>query len=536
MDPLTAMETQAIEPNGEFLSNPPNEITIHASSSSMYEQPSTSIQIKQEPFIDSLVTPLEFAGRPETISIMKTNQNQYDFTITDARGQDDEKINNALAEFLFGCDISVNVIESNIFKRFVSELRPLYGENLPNQEALMSNLLDETYQRSIQRARFPQHSVLLLNYLENDRDSKYKRCLATVHGCKEEQGFVDIFDLDGPEKGSERNLVNTNLLECIDLAEKRFSTSVYALVSKSIESPQSLAPLPDLWVSVCNSSAAENLAEDIFSDASWINCCTKVNKVLGLLNLSNLDEKQTDGVQSKFHEEPEKRTRKYPLVRFLEKLTEIHDALKDSPEYSEVIQPVLHDTFVEKCRRYVEVFDSLVSHVKSLEDPDCHLADSVKLWNNVLNNQNFNEFAPLVQNRRDSALSVYALTAYYFHPTHDNNKLTTNEMDTVNNFLIDKLDAEGMTEWYLFRNGTGIFRILTDKKVVDATVFWKTAELKCPTLSKIANMLISIPASSSYPLHVLSRNRYLKRSMDDDITVDQQKKILSIYYSLNITN
>lgn len=536
MDPLNAMESQtmSIQP---FPSKTSKKTTIHASTSSMYlhEQPSTSIKVKQEPFLRSLAAPLNFeVGPPASVSVMETDQNQYDYEIDSSPTPDAEKVNTALAEFIFGCDIPVNVIESNLFKRFVSELRPLYAENLPNQETLMSTLLDETHQRTIQRSRFPQHSVLLLNYLPNDGDSEYRRCLATVHGCKEEHGFVDILDLDSPDKAMDRNL-NAKLLESIELAEKQFDTSVYCLVSESLESAQSFAPPPGLWVSVCNSYAAENLAADIFDDASWINCSAKVIEVLALLKLSDLDEKHADGAQNEFYLEPENR-RKYPLVRFLEKLTEIQDVPTDFPEYCTIIEPVLHELFIEKCKRYVKVFDALVGHVKSLQDPNCYLADAVKLWNDVLNNRDFNEFAPLIRNRRDSALSVYALTAYYFHPTYDNKDLTTNEIDTINNFLIDLLDADGMTEWYHFRNVTGIFRILKDKKVVEGTVFWKTAELKCAIISQVANKLISIPASATYPLKVLANNRYLKRSLDDDITVNQQKKILSIYYSLNIPN
>jgi hypothetical protein len=65
----------------------------------------------------------------------------------DSLGNDEEaKINNALAEFVFGCNVLFSIVESNCFREFIEKLRPSYVEKLPCQKTLSTTILDRTYE------------------------------------------------------------------------------------------------------------------------------------------------------------------------------------------------------------------------------------------------------------------------------------------------------------------------------------------------------------------------------------------------------
>jgi hypothetical protein len=65
----------------------------------------------------------------------------------DSLENDEEaKINNALAEFVFGCNVLFSIVESNCFREFIEKLRPSYVEKLPCQKTLSTTILDRTYE------------------------------------------------------------------------------------------------------------------------------------------------------------------------------------------------------------------------------------------------------------------------------------------------------------------------------------------------------------------------------------------------------
>lgn len=57
---------------------------------------------------------------------------------------DIDNIDLALARFFFGCNISFNIVESELFKKFVQLLNPNY--KTPTRKRLSNQLLDKIHQ------------------------------------------------------------------------------------------------------------------------------------------------------------------------------------------------------------------------------------------------------------------------------------------------------------------------------------------------------------------------------------------------------
>lgn len=57
------------------------------------------------------------------------------------------------------------------------------------------------------------------------------------------------------------------------------------------------------------------------------------------------------------------------------------------------------------------------------------------------------------------ALNIYALCAYYFHPTYDNDKLPSSHKKMINAFLFKHLSGEEIEEWDTFITRQGILLV-----------------------------------------------------------------------------
>ncbi|KAK9695129.1 hAT family C-terminal dimerization region [Popillia japonica] len=133
------------------------------------------------------------------------------------------------------------------------------------------------------------------------------------------------------------------------------------------------------------------------------------------------------------------------------------------------------------------------------------------------------------------ALNVFALTAYYLHPavTYDNSKLSTEQIRQVNEFLLKKLNAEGLESLDNFKPRQGIFQIFFEEKPLKPLEFGGTAVKHHPTLYKLALRLLLIPASSAQ-LERVTREALIHTPLRNRLTFERSKKLMHIYYNLQL--
>lgn len=138
--------------------------------------------------------------------------------------------------------------------------------------------------------------------------------------------------------------------------------------------------------------------------------------------------------------------------------------------------------------------------------------------------------------RQKMALNKYTLTSYYLHPTYDNNLLMDEHISMINNFLLKHLDCDGLESLNEYKNKTNFFRMLHDKKIEKADVFWGTASMKHQQLSTLALKLLNIPASTAQLERTFSNWGWIHSSIRNRLTFERSKKLIHVYVSLNLCN
>nr|CAH7746868.1 unnamed protein product [Callosobruchus chinensis] len=149
------------------------------------------------------------------------------------------------------------------------------------------------------------------------------------------------------------------------------------------------------------------------------------------------------------------------LIEKLAHMKEISAATrkKIKPKVTELI---FNDDFIDDVQKHLEIQDPICNLVNICQSADTSLADAVNMW---LKLEVPEVFADKLNSRQEMALNVYALTAYFLHPTYDNSKLKSAHNAKINAFLFRQLDNQGIEEWDKLNTRTGIFATLFDKKL-----------------------------------------------------------------------
>lgn len=76
----------------------------------------------------------------------------------------------------------------------------------------------------------------------------------------------------------------------------------------------------------------------------------------------------------------------------------------------------------------IEFFDPICKLINVCQNADCAVVDATELWLNLRIPLKFRKiFNANLQNRRNTALNIYALAAFYLHPFYNNNKLSVDK-------------------------------------------------------------------------------------------------------------
>lgn len=181
-------------------------------------------------------------------------------------------------------------------------------------------------------------------------------------------------------------------------------------------------------------------------------------------------------------------------------------------------------------------FTKIKHNTKQLIDPKCSIADAADIWLSIQPPSCFEHLKDTFKSRATQALNIYVLCAFYLHPFYKNEKLNSEQMSSINDLLMDTLNAEGLREWDLFIRREGYFNLLMIKNVNDPYLFWKMALFKYPNISKLALQLLSIPASSAQIERVFSNWSYVHSNSRNRLTFERSKKLVHVYHNLKIND
>ncbi|KAJ8967712.1 hypothetical protein NQ314_002658 [Rhamnusium bicolor] len=310
----------------------------------------------------------------------------------------------------------MNVVESDHFKNFAAKLRPAYSSKLPSRKVLSSTLLDNAYQKCIDKnsQSLNKYSALLIDGWKNT-SSNTKTVVSMLHNAGGSQAFLNAWDLTGDSETGEKltEIVNKS----VQFAKDLYNTTVYAIVSDNASAMLKMGRTVEIWHSNCSSHTANLLAKDILDE----DCTNKVSTVLNEFKLSDFERALVDKNGSRIKLPCDTRWCSYrdSYACLIKNLHIMKNLIINDPIFKKIKQNVksivFDDDFTNQVREYVLLFEPICVLINRTQSADCSVAEATNLWLNLQFPEHFSYLNPKLDHRR-SMLNVYALAAFYLHP------------------------------------------------------------------------------------------------------------------------
>lgn len=470
----------------------------------------------------------------DKVKHVKKKTNKMDSFIDKISKAEIDEVNDKLSNFFFGCNIPLQVVESDHFKKFVESLRPSY--KLPGRKLLSTTLLDRSYQKCKDTASafISDESVLLIDGWKNT-SSNAKTVVSMIHNAKGGQAFVDAWDLTGESETGDKlaEIVNKSA----EIAMRMYNTTIYAVVSDNAAAMLKMGRSIDIWHSNCSSHTANLLAKDVLDTE----LTRKVHMVLKEFKLADFERALVDSGGSRIKTPVDTRWCTYRdsyecLIKNVNKMRMliVSDGIfkKIKPAVKNLL---FDDDFIEEVKDNIKLFDPICEIINIAQKSETSIAEIVNYWIKVKLPPTFSKFDEKLDARKKMALNVYALCAYYLHPKYHseaNNLLSTSQKIKIQSFLIENLPEEGINGLSDFQENSGIFATLYLKNVQDPITFWNMAKLNYKSLAVLALKLQNLPASSAQIERIFSNWSYVHSPIRNKLTFERSKKLLNVYYTL----
>lgn len=169
--------------------------------------------------------------------------------------------------------------------------------------------------------------------------------------------------------------------------------------------------------------------------------------------------------------------------------------------------------------------ENLKSKVLNIQ---CNIADAIQYWFQFMKSDKNMQYTDILNNIFKSIVSPIHLVSNYLNPKYKGHIFMEKDeyAFTLEEFFIDNLSEEGMTQYTKYMLQTETFSKLFDKNIDDVMVFWTVAERKYGELAKFAQKLLQIPACVPYT--------NMNNITQNNLTQDQQEKIKCLFYTLKL--
>lgn len=450
-----------------------------------------------------------------------------------------EEITKNLARFFYACNIPFSVVDSDHFKKFVKSIRPAYAAQVPNRKALSSSLLNEVYNdlvAELKETSLPD-STLLIDGWKNENSNK-KTVTTMISNVDGAHLFLDAWDISSEAETGEK--LNEIVEEAKTKAKEMYNTDLYSVVSDNASNMLKMGRLSDLWHSSCNAHTGNLLAKDLVSKElnqqllSIIKEFRRPEITDALLKKGGVRVVMPIEIRWKSYRDSYKN-----FLRNAQFMREIAcDKVLGRKMDEEVRSLILDNDFYERVEDFVNLFNPVCDLIDESQKKDKSAAEAVDLWLGLEMPEKFPELQLEIEKRRSMALkNVCALAAYTLHPKFASMadiRLSTAQKEDIQDFFLNELDLDGLSELAMFQERRGFFSKLFLKNIEDPIVFWNMAKAHYPSLSKIALKLLRIPASSASLERLFSQWSFVHNKLRNRLSFEVSKKLLFIYYSLKL--
>jgi len=436
----------------------------------------------------------------------------------------------------FSLDSTSHLILSNLlFKKFVQLLNPNY--KTPTRKRLSNQLLDKIHQEVQSYAKNDDETdgVLMIDGWKNSA-ANTKLVVCTIHVTLVKSIYLKTWDLTGI---SETAMILTEIVEeAMTIAKEKYNINIYAVVSDNASSMILMGKSVKIWHVTCGSHSGNLLAKSLI-DSQFTECVTSL-----------LREFKQPGPEKELVKRGGKKiilpgeTRwcswRDSLRCCLSNISIMRDIVKDKII---TIKPnnlnLLDSQFETQLLDYILICDPICKIINKCQRSETNIADSCEDWF-ALDIPTDNEaYEKIVEARKNKVLKPIMLVANYLHPVYRGKRFMDleNNKSIVHEFLAKELNVQDLntdTHIKAFVENTGIFAKLNKKNITSPHVYWFMAKKVHPNLSKLAQRLLKIPASSAGIERLFSNWSFVHSDLRNRLSAERSQKLIEIYYSLKM--
>ncbi|XP_043285508.1 uncharacterized protein [Venturia canescens] len=285
----------------------------------------------------------------------------------------DDAIDLALAKFFFGCNVSFNVIESEVFKSFIHLVKPDY--KIPSRKKLSTHLLDKVHNEVMSKSvkQTETTGVLLIDGWKNSA-ANTKLVACTIHTVTEGSLYLNSWDLTGFKETG--NALAKIVDEATEIARTRYNISIYAVVSDNASAMLLMGNLVNLWHVTCASHSANLLAKSLV-DANF---AESVNKLLRRFKQSGPEKEIIKNGGQKIILACETRWCSYrdAFRCCLRNLTIMREMVKNEKITlkNDISEILCSKDFEQTLQNYIMIFDPVCELINKCQRSETNIADA----------------------------------------------------------------------------------------------------------------------------------------------------------------
>lgn len=465
-----------------------------------------------------------------------------------------EKIDMALAEFFFGCNIPLHTVQSEYFKAFVRTLRPSYS--VPTRRKLSDALLDKEHAKITRRnqemvVKMDKQASLLIDGWQNSSANRHN-LVCMLATAEDHKILLESYDIS--EIGETSEQMVQLVKKAVIFAKEKYDCDVYCVVSDNAPNMTCTGRQlqPELMYTTCNSHTGNLLAKDVIGIKKYDAVMTKVMKVQ--------KEFRKPGLASKLTKAGGKKPVLFSAIRFasMRNMNEsfVHNlpimkkicAEEDTDETdaddstkrpdSSVVKLLFNSEFIDSVKHLLSLLDPIAKLINVCQKSEASVADAVEEWIDLLAEAP-NELKVVIEKRikKSNVFNDYTLSANYFHPIYRGQKLNATQRKQVDDYIFGVLDGNGLESSRLFNSEEGTFSSLKRKGITSPKTYWYFAQKQGHTdLATLATKLMKIPASTCQLERLFSNWGFVHSDNRNRLSPERSKMLTNIYFTLRSTD
>lgn len=434
------------------------------------------------------------------------------------------KIDKALLYFFIASKLDFKEMESVYFKDFLNVIRPAY--TAPNNNYLLNDVLNEAQNVfTIDSLKVRLIPVLLVLKVDEStiisllRNIENKYVFVNVNKCTETNEYELKLSLDIFIRDCIKYIYESMKLK-IHTVVHNLEVTMSDKINVNLENIET-----EILIFQCHMQYIRSIRKCLIRPE----LITKVNKLLEAFKCMESNIINLGGTKIVLYNSNSWANYRAVLESCLKNLKSMREIVGQWFKVTtDILQLVFDDFFeqeIEELIRFSLEIENLKSKVLNIQ---CNIADAIQYWFQFMKSDKNMQYTDILNNIFKSIVSPIHLVSNYLNPKYKGHIFMEKDeyAFTLEEFSIDNLLGEGMTQYTKYMLQTEIFSKLFDKNIDDVMVFWTVAERKYGELAKLAQKLLQIPACVPYT--------NMNKITQNNLTQDQQEKIKCLFYTLKL--